>query len=433
MEREQDNIELRSEEVQEILGTPPGWLARWGTLTALAGVVVMGWIGYWIELPETVEADIKITSKDPPRRFIASKTTMLKEVLVENEGRVDSGKTILLFDSKARLGHVLNLESDLLGVKSDTQILNLRPSRDLLLGELLTDYYDFLEKWEQYDMVSSRKLDTYGRREMETRIRELEIGIEELHRKRERLQRRLEEVKSAYEKEQQMFNKGMLTREDLNPTRTEKDRYEREIQDIQSDIRTKSFQISTLRDKARSSSGRAKALQDQTIAFNLLKDSFAKLKNKVSEWKREYTVEAPISGTILFGKDNLAPGQFVQRDSLLLVILPVKPVGMVGKLDLSVEEAGQVVKGQRVQVKLYDYPFPDYGATWGYVESKGKIPSGGRLPVDIHFAGDTLVTTKGGRIQPEGEMRGKATIFISKRRLIQRLFGVGRQKGPLHS
>ena len=433
MEREYDNIELRSEEVQEILGTPPGWLARWGTLAALVAVVALGWVGFWIELPETIEADIRITSKDPPRRFIASKTTMLKEVLVENEGKVDSGKTMLLFDSKARLGHVLNLEAALLGVKSDTQILDLQLGRDLLLGELLPDYYDFLEKWEQYEMVSSRRLDNYGRRETENRVRELEINIEELHRKKERLERLLDVAKANYEREQDLFKRGALTREDLNPTRMEKERIEREIQDVQSEIRTKSFQIATLRDKARTDSGRAKVLQDQTIAFNLLKDSFAKLKNKVSDWKREYTVEAPISGLVLFGKDNIAPGQFVQRDTILLIIQPVKPAGMVGRIELSAEDAGQVNKGQKVQVKLYDFPFPDYGAAWGYVEGKGRIPSGGRLPVEIRFPGDTLVTTKGGRVQPEGEMRGKATIFLSNRRLIQRLFGVGRQSGPPQS
>ncbi len=429
MNPELEDIELRSEEVQEILGTPPGWLARWGTVAALVGLVALGWIGFWVELPETIEADVKITSKDPPRKLYAPKTILLKEIFVENESRVDSGRTLLLFDSKAKLGHVISLEADLLRIKSDSQLLGFQPQRDLLLGEIQAAYYEFLEKWDQYHLVASRKLDTYSKREMESRVRELELSIAEQQHKRERLNRQWEDVRARYEKEQEMLNKGMLTREDLNPTRSEKDRLEREMQDLQSDIRTKNFQIATLRDKSRSDSGRAKALQDQALNLGLLKDSFVKLRNHVSEWKRTYTLEAPINGTVIFVKDNVVLGQYVQSGAMLLVVLPVTASGTVGKMELLPEEAGQVTKGQKVMVKLYDYPFPDYGAAWGFVESKGKIPAAGKIPIDIRFPGDTLVTTKAGRVLPEGEMRGKATIILSQRRLIQRLFGAGGSGG----
>lgn len=425
MKSEADHIELRSEEVQEILGTPPGWLARWGTLAALIGVVALGWLGFWIEMPQTLEADVKITSKDPPRRFYAPSTTVLNDIIFGNESKVDSGATILHFNSKARLAHVLSLETELLQVENDTQILAMNIRRDLVLGELQEDYYDFLEKWDQYHFVSNRPTDNGGRSESAARIRDLESEIRELRIRLESLQNQLSEAQTRYDKELTLLNKGVLTREELNPTRIERDSYERQVQDAQSSIRSKSNQISMLRDRSRSNSGRAKALEDQSAAFGLLKDSFARLRNQVSEWKREYTVESPISGTVLFAKDNLAKGQFVQRDSLLLVIVPGKASGTVAKMEIVPEEAGQIVKGQKVQIKLYDYPFPEYGAVWGKVEGKGKLPTGGKIPVEVRFPGDSLVATKAGLIQPEGEMRGKATIILSRRRLIQRIFGIG--------
>lgn len=424
MQQDLEDIELRSEEVQEILGTPPGWLARWGTLAALTGVVILGWVGFFFELPETLDADIKITSKDPPRRFYAPQTTVLKDVFVTHETVVDSGKTILLFNSKARLGHVLSLEADMLRIEFDQQIPEMEPRRDLLLGEIQEDYYDFLEKFDQYKMVTNRQLDKYGRKDVQKRILELEGSIAEQENRKELLRRQLEEVDARYNKEQQLFKRGFLTREELNPTRSEKENLERSIQDLESDIRTKTFQITSLRDKSKSSSGRAKALRDADISFNLLKDSFARLSNRIAEWKREYLVESPVKGTVLFARDNLIQGQFVQRDSLLLVILPKKTSGMAGQLELSPEDAGLVNQGQKVQVKLFDFPFADYGAAWGEVKNKGKIPVNGKIPVEIGFPGDTLTTTKMGRVHPEGEIRGKATIVMAQRRLIQRLFGL---------
>ena len=56
-----DNIEIRSEEVQEILGTPPSWLVRYGTTLALFTIVVIGWMAYFVKYPDTVTAEISVT------------------------------------------------------------------------------------------------------------------------------------------------------------------------------------------------------------------------------------------------------------------------------------------------------------------------------------------------------------------------------------
>ena len=57
MENE-NNLDLRSEEVMEILGTPPGWLLRFGTLLFFLLLVLLSWLSYWIEYPDVVENEI---------------------------------------------------------------------------------------------------------------------------------------------------------------------------------------------------------------------------------------------------------------------------------------------------------------------------------------------------------------------------------------
>ena len=108
--KELEDIEIRSEEVQEILGTPPSWMVRWGSLTAFALFVVLMWLSFLVKYPDVVEADIRLVSKDPPVRITASNANRIDEVVIKNNTQVDSGQALIAFRSTANFRHVLTLE-----------------------------------------------------------------------------------------------------------------------------------------------------------------------------------------------------------------------------------------------------------------------------------------------------------------------------------
>ena len=62
----ENNIDVRNEEIQEILGTPPGWILRFGTLIFLIVIVLLIWLSYWIQYPDVVESEIIVSFNDPP-------------------------------------------------------------------------------------------------------------------------------------------------------------------------------------------------------------------------------------------------------------------------------------------------------------------------------------------------------------------------------
>ena len=61
-DRETD-LDLRSEEVQEILGRPPRWIVRWGIAVICAVVVGLFVGGYFIKYPEVIAGLITITAE----------------------------------------------------------------------------------------------------------------------------------------------------------------------------------------------------------------------------------------------------------------------------------------------------------------------------------------------------------------------------------
>ena len=81
-----EKIEIRSEEVQEILGTPPRWIIRWGTMLIIAGVGLLGFVSYIVKYPDVVVVPLTITTTVEPVQVVAQRNGHLSRFLVkENE------------------------------------------------------------------------------------------------------------------------------------------------------------------------------------------------------------------------------------------------------------------------------------------------------------------------------------------------------------
>ncbi len=117
MNDEYEHIEIRSEEVQEILGTPPSWLTQWGTVIALIGVSLLGWAGYWVKYPDLVEAKIKVYTSEPPAKMVAKNTAFLTDLLVEQEDTVEADQVLAVFSPKASYSDVMVLDDQIFAVK----------------------------------------------------------------------------------------------------------------------------------------------------------------------------------------------------------------------------------------------------------------------------------------------------------------------------
>ena len=55
MENKLKNINLRSEEIQDILGTPPSWLTRFGSLFILLALLTIVIVSAIVEYPDVIK------------------------------------------------------------------------------------------------------------------------------------------------------------------------------------------------------------------------------------------------------------------------------------------------------------------------------------------------------------------------------------------
>ena len=94
-------VELRSEEVQELMGKIPIWILRWG-ITVLLGIVVVLLLGSYIfKYPDIVEAEITVSTQNPPSYVLAKATGRLLDLYVNNGAEVRQGQLLALIANTA--------------------------------------------------------------------------------------------------------------------------------------------------------------------------------------------------------------------------------------------------------------------------------------------------------------------------------------------
>ena len=421
-----DDIEIRSEEVQEILGTPPGWLVTWGTVIAFGTILVLGWIGYFVEYPDKETAVISVSSTDPPKVLIAEDNSYITKILVSNEDTVESGQTLVVFEDKANFEDVLTLENWIIGVKNltDSALLAFNPPSDLLLGDLQQFLYDVLEKQEALQLSNSRKLEKQSSSQLKRQIPKARRDIDSYQRQVQNLQKQLALANQQYAREQNLFHENLVTPDRLRQTQEEILALERMIQRLESSSKNKQFEIKLI-EKQISGSSRS----DQAFRSNAsieLKDSFMKLQGAVEDWKKSALVVAPVNGIVLFTNESIVENQFVLGETELMKVIPVDERETKGKISLNLDGSGKVQVGQKVIVKFDSYPFAEFGAVVGEVSWKGKVPIKNRIPIEVRFP-EGLTTTTGRKIDPSQDMTGQAEIIMEDKRFIERIFENVRQ------
>lgn len=89
-EKKYKDIELRSEEVQEVMNHISPWVVRCG-ITVLALILLMILVGCWIfRYPDTLAAEVTLATEEPPAFVLSHATGKLDTLYVKNGSLVST-------------------------------------------------------------------------------------------------------------------------------------------------------------------------------------------------------------------------------------------------------------------------------------------------------------------------------------------------------
>lgn len=416
----EEEIQLRCEELQEIIGRKATFLERYGIIVMSVVVLLVIVFSYFFQYPDTLEATVTITNSTPAIDIVAKTGGNLLDLPVKNGERVKAHSILGVVQNAALTQDVLAVEElmkDIYGEMIDEDaVYQWMNSHNLQLGELQNSYnvfknscfllHDFLELDYYPKKLRLQKRMQDNRQEQDSMLKELFSLTNE----------QTLILRQKYQRDSVLFTNNRLSKEEYESSRNS---YLQSLQTpISNVLSDKQAKLTHIQDEG--------TLLDMTYQFaqtlNEYKSEYNNARDQlgaaIKQWENAYVMRTPIDGIVnLVGVWSV--DQFVNAGQVVCVIMPIKMADPVGKALLPADGVGKLKIGQSVMIGLSNYPEEEFGTLVGKVNSIPSVPTAeGLYVVDIEFP-DGMNTVFGTSLPNLQQMIGQARIIVDRRRLLE--------------
>ncbi|MCP4181199.1 MAG: HlyD family efflux transporter periplasmic adaptor subunit [bacterium] len=416
-----DHIELRSEEVQEILTRVPHWMIRWGNVLFFVLILILLLISWFVKYPDIILSQATITTQIPPQKEYAKINGKLDAILIKDNQEVKNNQPLAIIENTANYKDVYLLKSiiDTIKINNTSFKFPIDNIPLLFLGDIETQYALFENSYIQYKL--NKELQPFSNEALANRY-----SISELNRRLRNIQsqKELNKTELAFrEKDLQrnktLFEKGVISAQDYENKQIEYAQTERNHQDFESSISQLREAISNAYKTSKGTEiNRVK--EEMTLLKNVIQ-SFNQLKKAIKDWEYRYVLKSHIDGNVSF-LNVWNANQTVNQGDLVFTIIPSENSSFVAKLKTPTQNSGKIKVGQKVNIKLENYPDTEFGMLNGIINNISSVSdTEGVYHIDVSLP-DKLITSYNKEIDFKQEMRGSAEIITEDLRLIERFF-----------
>ena len=421
MKNKLDNIELRSEEVQEILTSVPDWMIRWGNVLFLFLLLMLLGISWFEKYPDIIVSEALVTTQIPPQKEYAKITGKLNTILVTDNESVDENQPSAILENTANYKDVFKLKSviDTITVNSKSFHFPIDSLPILFLGNIDAQFAMFENSYIQYKL--NKDLEPFSNEALANRysISELNRRLQSLKSQRDINKTELEFNLKDLNRQTTLFEKGVISAQEYE---------NQQLQYAQAERNYKNFEasISQIREGISNANMASKGTEinrvkeEMTLLKNVIQ-SFNQLKKAIKDWEFQYVLSSNINGKVSF-LNYWNINQTVNQGDLVFTIIPNENAAYIAKLKTPAQNSGKIKIGQKVNVKLENYPDTEFGVLNGKVENISLIPDKeGLYFIDVSLP-EKMITSYNKDIEFKQEMRGTAEIITEDLRLIERFF-----------
>ena len=415
-----DNIELRSESVQDILTEPPHWMFRWGNTIIFLTLILILIMSYIIKYPEFVPAPIVVTSQNPPEKIEARSNSKIEKIFIKDHQKVKKGDILFVLQSTANYSDVLELKK-LVDSLSPNELLSfpLSKASHFKLGELQGDYNNFSKAFQDESLFS--RLQPYAPESLAANqsLSESKGRIANLQLQKKLELTKYELTKKNYQRSQDLYNQGVIAAMEMENEKIKYLQAQQNLENINISISQMQESVSNL-NKTKSGTT-INSEKDKINYSSQTLQLFEQLRKSLKQWEQSYLITSSTNGVASF-QQFFGENQFVKAGDPIVSILPDHTEQLVGRMSVPAANTGKIIPGQKVLIKLDNYRFQEYGIIEGKVKNISMIPDDkGNYYVDIILQ-KGLKTSYNKTLKFDKELRGNGEIVTQDLRLIERFF-----------
>jgi multidrug efflux pump subunit AcrA (membrane-fusion protein) len=416
----QKNIEIHSEPIREIMGQIPHWIIRWGITVIFSIVMLLMFGAYMIKYPETITAPIIITTTNTPAELICKAHGKIVKFCVKEGQQVMPGYLIAVIENTANYDHYCILKKEIDEISNDKDwkevVLERENSGYLSLGDMQMHYEQFRKTWNDF-----RNYLRQGYIQQKITLIEKQIKKQE-----EYHQILLQQLAIAnddrllairrFKRDSTVFINGGYSITEFETEKRQLNQKEASLKSIEASI--KDSELTTIKLNQNIIELRLQ-LENEISTYKLKLDEIKQnLKTSIRKYEEQYLIKSPIEGTVTlssFWSEN----QVVTIGDRITTIIPEGITKIIGKAVVPKERFGMVKPGQQVSIKLFGFPYMEFGIVVGKVKNIARIPDDNGYIAEIDLP-DGLVTSYHKQLNFTQEMSGTVDIITQDKRLISR-------------
>jgi multidrug resistance efflux pump len=417
-EMENDDFEGTSESIQDIIGTNPSAIVRWGNTFMFIICSILISLCWLIKYPDTIISQITIKTNVTPKPVTVKFDGKLIKLLIKDGELVKRGQHLGYIEGLADVDDIIDLEGNLTKIDSLLRISDwdaiktvnfIRFNRFGEFQNSFETFYISLQTLQAYwngNIITGKK--QLIKNEIET-ISNLNLNLAEQERE---VRKDLKLTEDEYKTSLNLFFDSVIALFELRQI---------ESKYIAKKLLYKQLQSNILKNN-NSHFSTTKQLVDINDNIEQEKLNFMKqfniLKNDISNWKHQFILTAPDNGKISFA-GSIEEFQSVAKGQDIFYVMPDN-IHYLGEIFLDQYNLGKVESGQIVIIKLKSYPFEEYGVVKGIIDNISEIDINKQYLVKVKLP-NGITTNMDRKLKFRFGMLGDAEIITKNTKVIDKI------------
>jgi multidrug efflux pump subunit AcrA (membrane-fusion protein) len=418
-----NDIQIRSDGIQEIVSRRPGFLIRWGIpifLVILSGIIIGSW---FIKYPDIIIANARLNAINPPGKIIAKTTGKLIKLFKGDGSEVKEGDIVGYMETAAKYDEVQVLSAllDTLQYFTDSLRLEELPAywRNHCanfnnLGELQQAHQSFMQAFIGFKDYLSTGFYVAKKRMLWNDLANTRRLLQTIYNQQSLQQQDLALSTASDNLHDTLHNENLINDIDYRSQKSQFINKKMTVPQMEASIINNQTQQNALIKEMLD-------LDNQIVQQkSLFVQALSTYRALVHDWKLKYLLIVPAKGTLVFSS-FLQEGQQIQQNQIVCYVTNPGSAYFVEML-IPQYNSGKVKIGQEVFLKFESYPYEEFGMVKGNIQFIKSIPtdSGFMSRVDLQ---NGLVTTNNKQLVFGNGMRARADIITDDIRLSERFFG----------